>query len=232
VISYWEPVPYPVSVQAGDPVFIAGRLPRNTGSKLGFEHVALAAQPSEASESSDILDIPVYALPESVDSRSGPPFAKLHLATARFWIQTNGVGTEIGSPTTVWNAAGREPAIADPKTSQHFGLMLALLEGTETFGYEAVFRVDPTLKAGINTNCLGFVCSVFEYFNIQHLRHDLPDYESPYSYAPGSRNFPSPGHLARALNLSPSTYPYSPSDSQEAQEYSRVDKTLEEVFEF
>jgi hypothetical protein len=60
-----------------------------------------------------------------------------------------------------------------------------------------------------------------EYFGLDVLSHDFPVYPGPYQYPSEDRNFPSPGHLAHALNLIPPEYPWCPRDSSGLQICSR-----------
>jgi hypothetical protein len=193
---------------------------------LPFEHVALAAEVRNLNTADDVLNLRVYGLPESVRGSIQPPLQGMHLNTGRFWLEK--IGSRIGSKETVWNLFGREELVT-PRQAQHFALELSLLAGSNRFRYDSVFRVDATLREGIKTNCLGFVCSFFEHFNFQHVAHIFPKYASPYDYAPGPRTFPSPGHLAHSLSLSPERRPYRAAKSTEARRFARADATLENI---
>lgn len=134
----------------------------------------------------------------------------------------------MGSSQTVWNLSCRATGI-DASTAKEIAFTLSQREGSFACRYGPVFRVDPSLSENIETNCLGFVCSVLEYFDFEILSHTFPVYPSPYGYSDEDRDFPSPGHLAHALETNPPAFAWCAVNSDEAEEYARVDVTLDEA---
>jgi len=57
----------------------------------------------------------------------------------------------------------------------------------------------------------------------------FPEYTSPYTNGPKSRDFPSPGHLAHAMRIPVAQLPYKPRDSIEASNYATVATILHDV---
>jgi hypothetical protein len=206
-------------------LFIAGRLPLDRAHNLPFEHVAIAAESKQIQQEDDLLTLRVYGIPESIDPKFRNPLEGLQQNTGEYWLEwLNG---RIGSDSTAWNLAGRAGNVTD-RQAEHFANVLSVMEGSLRFRRGAQFTVDATLTANIRTNCLGFVCSFFEYFGLHLLEHKCPAYMCEYDYAPGQRTFPSPGHLAHALNIR-SKRSYKPKTSKEAQKYCRADQTLSEA---
>jgi hypothetical protein len=226
VIFFWDGLRYPFTVQEGDVLFVAGRLPVDRKQRLPFEHVALAAESLIVASDEDLLNLRVYGLPESVELADKT--LPLQQNSGRFWLKEILNEGRIGSPSTVWNLGGRVGSVT-PRKARYFGELLSFLEGTIRFRFHGTFAVDPTLTRNIKTNCMGLVCSFFEYFGLIILKHRLPKYPSPYDYSPAERNFPSPGHLARALKIHQKNYPYGPKTKREAERYSRADVTLEKA---
>jgi len=227
VVTYWEGAGHPFQVQEGDVLFIVGKLPVDRRRKLPWEHVALVAESRTIESDSDLRTLPVYGMPESV-SRSSSLLNQLGLATGEFWLKCPELETAIGSKSTAWNLAARDESVT-PRKAKHFGFFLSFVEGKMRFRSYGPFVVDPTLCLNVKTNCLGFVCSFLEHFGVFVLAHDCPVYDSQYKEFPGERDFPSPGHLARALFATPDMRPFRPSSSSEAKKYARGDVTYADV---
>jgi hypothetical protein len=228
MVSWWEGREYPVEVQAGDVLFIAGRLPLDRTQKLPFEHVVIAAQNETINNPEDFKNLPVYGMPESEAEAAGY-LTGISLNTGRYWLLRPWLGRKMGSRETVWNLASRESSV-NASTAREIAYLLAQRAGSFPCRYGSVFRVDSSLSEEIQTNCLGFVCSVLEYFDLHIISHEFPIYPGPYSYPnEDARDFPSPGHLAHALNMNPTAFPWCAKDSSEADKYARVDVTFNEV---
>lgn len=223
MIIFTEGKSFPIEFQTGDILFIAGRLPCDRSRKLPFEHVVLAAENRQISTANELLDLPVYGMPESQDSATN----KVLLSNGWYWKNRSVIGVRLGSATTVWNLAARHPSITLQKAA-YLSLLMSFQEGVLKFSYDTNFAVDHTLRKGIKTNCLGFVCSLLEYFKLNVLSRTFPEYESPYSNSPGRRTYPSPGHLAKALTYGTS-HPYLAADEREAEWYATVVQTLEDL---
>lgn len=222
MIIWREGLDYPMRLQAGDILFIAGCMPLDRTRKLRYEHVVIAAESRIINSPNDFLDAPIYGMPESREKEVGKG---IQLSNGRYWLSRDWLGQEMGSSETVWNLSSRAPSI-DPSIAIQIQVGLAMRQGSFHCRYGEVFRVDPSLSKKIKTNCLGFVCSILEYFDLKILSHRFPVYPSPYS--DDDREFPSPGHLAHALKMEPPV-PWCAKDSQEAEEYARADVTLDEA---
>jgi hypothetical protein len=232
VVLYWEGCAYPIEVYAGDILFIAGcELPVDRARKLAFEHVAVAAENRRVSVPLDWLDLPVYSMPESSRYAAASLTPGISIATGRYWQNRRFaglIGKTIGSDQTIWNLVCRESSV-DRQMAEYVALELAQCEGSFDCSYQSVFQVDPSLSSALRTNCLGFACSVLEHFGFQIVARRYPQYENPYSSSGASlRDFPSPGHLARALHAILQR-PYLPSNPGDAVQYARADVTLDEV---
>jgi hypothetical protein len=218
MIIWYEGRDYPVPVQAGDVLFIAGK--KYPCSKLPFEHVVIVAESRSIKAPEEFLDLPVYGMPES----NQPGFTGIVLQNARFWFGHAAL-VYIGSGETVWNLGGRAPDTDETK-AQEIAFILAQRAGSFQCRYAAAFNVDPTLLGPISTNCLGFVCSVLEHCDSRILEHQFPAYNSPYFGYKGPRDYPSPGHLARALHLKKLSLPWRPNNSRQARRYATAAITL------
>jgi hypothetical protein len=224
----WNGCPYPITLQPGDLLFIAGMLPTSRNALLPFEHVALVAERRTIRRPEELMDVPVYGMPESEASGNASPYHGITLGSGRLWSGSKHVGVSIGSSTSVWNLGCRQSNV-DTLKAQEISYGLAQRAGSFNCSYDSVFVVEPTLSQPVKTNCLGFVCSVLEYFDLQVVTAVFPPYPSPYRFSPGARNFPSPGHLAHALNLDPTLHPWTAKNSTEAARYARADVTLEKL---
>ena len=229
MILYWEGKPFPIIVRPADVLYIAGNISVPQTRKLPFEHVARVAEPREIRSAEEFLGVPVFALPESSPKRNDGYMAKV---TGLWWRKHIDEPEIIGSVLTVWNLGARNDLIGANR-AEDIGAMLALLSDSKTpkrlrFSYHPVFAVSESLTENIHTNCLGFVCSVYDSLNYRVLDYNFPEYPSPFDTPPETRNFPSPGHLARALSLPVGRYPYVPKDTTEAEVYSRASTVLRE----
>ncbi len=227
MIVWWDGTNYPIELQAGDVLFIVGCLPIEVGQKLPFEHVVITAEKRLIQSPADLLELPVYGMPESLP-RTTRDASGILLQNGHFWYGRSFVGQTIGSAQTVWNLGGRARGV-DATVAKEIELGLAQRAGSFRLRYGEDFRVDPSLLQAIQTNCLGFVCSILEYFDLHVLAHEFPIYPSPYSYSTDDRNFPSPGHLAHVLKIDPALLPWCAMDQEEAEKYSRADVTLSEA---
>src|SRR6266487_1916060 len=215
MISYWEGLPFPMEFHPGDLVFIAGRPPIDRTRRLPFEHVAFVAEHRTVTSDAEFLLLPVYGMPES---RSRTWSVGVTLSNAMAWSENSAVGVQIGSSATDWNLAGRHDQI-DARIARHIGFTLEQRAGSMQISYDRAFVVDSRLSRGLRTNCLGFVCSILEYFGFVLLAQNFPRYQSAYDMEPRERDFPSTGHLARALNLPQPKHPYRAANREEAEKY-------------
>jgi hypothetical protein len=62
MIFWAEGREYPIDLQAGDVLFIAGRLPLNLTQKFPFEHVVVSAESRLINSPEDFLKLPVYGI--------------------------------------------------------------------------------------------------------------------------------------------------------------------------
>jgi len=204
MIVWCEGQDFPIQLQAGDILFIAGCMPLDLTQKPRFEHVVIVAESRIINSPNDFLEAPIYGMPESREEEVGKGIS---LSNGRHWLSRDWLGQEMGSSQTVWNLSSRAPSI-DPSTAIQIQVELAKREGSFHCRYDGVYRVDPSLSKKIKTNCLGFVCSVLEHFDLKILSEKFPIYPSPYGYSENDREFPSPGHLAHALEMNPPVFPW------------------------
>ncbi|HSH38190.1 MAG TPA: hypothetical protein VK993_05340 [Chthoniobacterales bacterium] len=221
-----------MQVYAGDILFIAGcRFPVDRSQQLAFEHVAVAAENRTLGAAAEWLDLPVYSMPESRYYAAQGMLTGITVATGQYWQHEKFaklIGVTIGSSETIWNLACREPSI-DAEMGEYLAMELAQCDGSFDCEYQSVFEVEPALSGRLGTNCLGFTCSVMEHFGFNIVARAYPEYSNPYrSSGTKNRDFPSPGHVARALYANVQR-PYTPADRQEADYYARADITLEAV---
>lgn len=236
MIIYWDGTTLPVEIRAGDILCIAGRASVPPEEKLDFEHVALAVEECIVSTPSDLRDVRLMGLPESLpldaeSERSIPPQAAIITTGEAYLEDVSGAASKIGSPVSVWNLGARHDSV-DGQRAKYFQLLFANDAGNENnlrIGFQRKFVVDPTLKAGVQTNCMGFVCSFYEKQGLQVLKDKFPEYANPYNYPRLTRDFPSPGHLMHALRLPQTMHPYCPADKSEAERYSTAASILREV---
>ena len=175
MIVFADSATYPLNIQGGDVLFIAACL---STKQVPFEHVVLAAESRNIATIEEFLDLKVYGLPESGQARF--PARGLDLSNARWWLGRKPiVRSQIGSKATVWNLGGRLDGV-DSETAHYMLDVLSFKAGSVSFNYSPQFNVDPELTSPLNTNCLGFVCSVFEYMGFYVLAHSFPQYKSPY----------------------------------------------------
>lgn len=121
--------------------------------------------------------------------------------------------------------------MVDYKRAKYFERLFANDVGNRDnlrFRFRRRFVVDPTLTAGCKTNCVGFVCSFYEFHKASVQKHSFPEYSNPYNYPKPTRDFPSPGHLAHALRLNPNKHPYCPENRAEAEKYATAMLVLKE----
>jgi hypothetical protein len=236
VITYWDGKSMPVTIQAGDVLCIAGRASVPPDEKLEFEHVALAVETCLVLKPEDLLAVKLMGLPESFpeslqEEKNIPPQA-LSIATGHAYLgDVTSETSKIGSAVSVWNLAARHDQVDGPR-AKYFELLLANDAGNENnlrIGFQRKFVIDRTLKAGVETNCMGFVCSFFEKQGLTVLKSKFPEYTNPYNYRKPTRDFPSPGHLMHALRLSATAHPYCPPNKFEAEKYSTAGSVLREV---
>lgn len=222
MIVWNEDIHFPFEIFAGDILFIGGKNHPPT-SGLNFEHVVLAAESQRIESAQDFLNLPVYGLPESV-SRYLPG---IETATGQRWLGVTSEGV-IGSDETVWNLAGRVSGVTKDDADE-LSWNLAQRIGSFDCSYAALFRVDGALVGPLRTNCLGFVCSIFEFMGWNILQRSFPVYRSPYEYSKGLRNYPSPGHLARVLHLRRPRLPWGTRNRRLARKYATVAFTIAAV---
>ena len=218
--------PYPVRIQAGDVLCIAGR---DLARSIPFEHVAVVAEPGDIASPNDWLKVRCYGLPESISRLTG----SLTLSDGSWWLK-HVRSANIGSVQTVWNLAGRADEIDEPK-ARVLATELAYLDGllkpksSPTFNLVDLQQLALSGSPTFETNCLGWVCSVHKLRGITVFSKDFPSYLSPYTYSTGVRLFPSPGHLFHAFNGGNGTKPYMPRNSDEAQKYAPAAQTSQEL---
>jgi hypothetical protein len=219
MILFWDGSRFPFEVQLGDVLFIAGCL--NAGP-IPWEHVAVAAEGKSITGPGDLLALRTYGLPESaVPGQNG-----LQLSDGRWWVGRDPVATgQIGSKQTAWNIGGRRDGM-DAEKAQFLAHTVDFIRGSVEVRYSGQCRISAIFSNPFETNCVGFVCSLFEHLVLPIVHADFPKYQSPYTKYPGSRDYPSPGHLAHALERC--TYSYRASDSAEAARYAPAAETLRE----
>lgn len=76
------------------------------------------------------------------------------------------------------------------------------------------------------TNCLGFVEAFYKFAHFPIFAKPFPIYTSPYQYLSGSRDFPSPGHLAYVMANPATSFPYRPDSKEEAVRLATVPRAL------
>jgi hypothetical protein len=110
--------------------------------------------------------------------------------------------------------------------------VISFKHGSIEWRYSSRFVVDASLSSPLETNCLGFVCSVFEYMGFAALAHTFPKYRSPYTSSPTDREYPSPGHLAHALQIGLAAgEAYQPATVSEAEKFAPASETLRQHVE-
>lgn len=225
MFSYAHGTRLPIEVQPGDILFLSAK------SELSqvvppYEHVAIAADHRSITSPQDFVQLPYYGMPES--RRKGS--SRFALRNGKHWLdvfaQQPQVAAIIGSPVTVWNLIGRSRRL-DKANAAYLGRLMAVLEGTWDVSYQSDFRVDPTTSQPIQTNCLGFVCSIFERIGIRLIAHSFPRYAHPYKIG-STRVVPSPGHLAYSI-LKDRRLAFRARDQAQAEILSKVQWTLRRV---
>jgi hypothetical protein len=224
MIFFWDGASFPLDIQAGDILFLAGCLKTKT---IPFEHVALVAESRRIETAEQFLDLRTYGLPESSEKVKG---LGLDFSSGRRWLGHRAVTDGyIGSRATAWNLAARLDGV-DAATAGYMLDIISFKHGSVEWHYLPKFVVDAELSSPLKTNCLGFVCSVFEYMRFTVVAHTFPRYRSPYTKSPDDREYPSPGHLAHALEIwLAADQAYHPASVSEAEEFAPAAKTFREA---
>jgi hypothetical protein len=228
MFTWHEGATFPFHAKAGDVLFLAGRSPANPNVKLPYEHVAIVGESREIKDEESLLRLPIFGTPEfgMMNSSTEHSFADGNFILRNF----REAGNTLGSDKTCWNIVARVN-FGSKDFSRDIEMMLPIYLGTmNPIGDGKNFVVYNELRGGIDTNCLGFVCSILSYFyDTEIFDLPFPSYPSPYRLTHDDRDYPSPGHLAKlAFEHVLMNSPWAPKNYNEATEYSRVDRIWED----
>jgi hypothetical protein len=219
MIPYAKKTPQPpeFELRPGDVVCLAGNRPGN----VPFEHVAIVkiSEPLSIDSFEKLAGVEVCGYPE-MGSDSDDGFIKT--VTGVFWRNHPNVRNgDIGCIRGAWNLIGRIEGINESYISSQMEWIYGYFKPAQFRPSQPQkFRIIDFRQAHtvIDTNCLGWVCSVLGLMPGVAFRLPFPTYKSPYTarFASGTRDYPSPGHFFFVVGSAPK-YPYRPASPTEAE---------------